>query len=878
MAQPKAQREPVTSETRDLSGTSVGRFRVGARLGAGGMGEVYRAEDTKLKRTVALKRISPRLSWDQHSRQRFLREAECASRLNEPHIAGIYDVFEEGGETFLIMEYVEGQTLRERMAQPLSISEFLSIAQQCAAAVAAAHRGRVIHRDLKPENIMLTSGDQVKILDFGVAKVLLQQDETATTNPSGVQSEFFAGTPTYMAPEVLLGKEADGRADIFSLGIIFYEALTGRHPFRSESFLATSQKILGEAARPLREYNPRVPEELERIVGKMLAKEREERYATADDLLVDLRSLQKEKSEPFTRPAARPVWARRLLIGGVAGIAVLALTVLFALLPAARQRVRGWLGIHRVAPQNLVAVLPAEAGPYDPQTAPFRNGLTEAISAQLARLPLEPTLQVVSASEIRAKGVRTVEAARRELGATQVLMCDLKLSGDQLRVTVSLVDARNHEVLRTEGFNVPAANPFSVQERVMDAAAGIMALEIPSRRGAPTKARETQVANAYVEYWRGRGYLQDYDKVENIESALKAFDAALQQDPNYALAYAGRAEAYWMLYESSKDPKWIESSRQDCKQVLKLDSALPAGHLCLGRLYKGTGGYREAVQEFERAVEAEPANADAFRELAEAYDSLGNPDLAEATYRRAIELRPHYWAGYNWLGAFYYGRAQYAKAAEMFEQVTALAPDNPRGLSNLGVCYVEQGRYRDAIAVLERSIAVRPAASPYTNLGNAYFYLHRYEDATRAYEQATRFDQPDAVRWRNLADGYYWTPGARPQAAAAYQRAIAIATTKLQVNPNDASLLGTLAVCHAMLGEKARALYYLRKGLELAPNNAEMLFKAALVHLHSGDGPQCITWLERARSAGISPARIRDTPDFEPLRSEPRFQELFRAK
>jgi serine/threonine-protein kinase len=842
------------------------------------MGEVYRAEDTKLKRTVALKRISPRLNLDQHSRERFLREAECASRLNEPHIAGIYDVFEESGETFLVMEYVEGQTLRERMTQPLSIGEFLSIAQQCAAAVAAAHRGRVIHRDLKPENIMLTSGGQVKVLDFGVAKVLRQQDETATANPSAVPSGFFAGTPTYMAPEVLLGKEADGRADIFSLGIIFYEALTGRHPFRGENFLATSQKILGETPRPLHEYNPRVPEEWERIVSKMLAKEREARYATADDLLVDLRSLGSAPSNILPRPATRPVWTRRQRIGGVAGSAVVALALLFALMPGARQRVRGWLGIPRVAPQQLVAVLPAETGTADVQTAPFRNGLTEAISAQLTRMPLEARLQVVSASEIRAKGVKTVEAARRELGATQVLLCGLEISGDQLRVTVSLVDARNHNVLRTAGFNVPAADPFSVQERVIDAAGGIMELVIPSRGAKPTKARETQVANAYMDYWRGRGYLQDYDKVENIESAVKAFDAALQQDPNYALAYAGRAEAYWMLYESSKDVKWIESSRQDCKQVLKLDSALPAGHLCMGRLYKGTGGYREAVQEFERAVEAEPANADGFRELAEAYDSLGKPELAEATYRRAIELRPHYWAGYNWLGAFYYGRAQYAKAAEMFEQVTALAPYNPRGLSNLGVCYVEQGRYKDAIEVLERSIAVRPAASPYTNLGNAYFYLHRYEDATRAYEQATHFDQPDAVRWRNLADGYYWTPGARQQAAAAYQRAISIATTKLQVNPNDASSLGTLAVCHAMLGEQAKALYYLRKGLELAPNNPEMLFKAALVYLHTGDEAQCIAWLEKARAAGISPARIRDTPDFEPLRAERRFQELSPVK
>ena len=254
-------REPSASVktptvSRDLTGVDIGRFHVSSKLGTGGMGEIYRAEDTKLKRTVALKRIVPRLHLDERSRKRLLHEAECASRLNEAHIASIYDVVEDGDESFLVMEYVEGQTLRQRMARPFTIKEFLSIAEQCAAALATAHEKRIVHGDIKPENIMLTPSGQVKILDFGVARVLPQQDETVPLGEAGSGGNAFGGTPSYMAPEVLLERQPDGRADIFSLGIVFYEALTGAHPFHGGSFVVTAQRILEKTPPPLRKGNP----------------------------------------------------------------------------------------------------------------------------------------------------------------------------------------------------------------------------------------------------------------------------------------------------------------------------------------------------------------------------------------------------------------------------------------------------------------------------------------------------------------------------------------------------------------------------------------------------------------------------------------------
>jgi serine/threonine-protein kinase len=277
--QPVVANSTETSES--LSGSVVGRFRVGERLGKGGMGEVYRAEDTKLKRTVALKRLAPRLRADSIYRRRFLEEAERVSRFSDSHIAAVYDVLEEGDEMFLVMEYVEGETLRQRMRNTLSLSQFFEMATQCAEALVAAHERGIVHCDIKPENIMLTKTGQVKILDFGVAKHLPRSDQSSTVDRAGT----MAGTPAYMSPEVLLENVPDGRADMFSLGVVFYEALTGQHPFLASSFVATTDRIRKETPTPIHIFNHGVSKELEALVNKAMAKEPGQRYASARDLL-----------------------------------------------------------------------------------------------------------------------------------------------------------------------------------------------------------------------------------------------------------------------------------------------------------------------------------------------------------------------------------------------------------------------------------------------------------------------------------------------------------------------------------------------------------------------------------------------------------------
>jgi len=877
MAKPRMQSDLAVTSARDLSGTTIGRFAIQELLGKGGMGEVYRASDLRLKRQVALKRIAPHLRGDKRSRERLWKEAEWASRLSDPHIAAVHDVIEEENELFIVMEYVEGRTLRRRLAEPISILEFLPIATECALALAAAHNAGIVHHDIKPENIMLTTSGQVKVLDFGVAKNLPSRPETSTL--STLTCAEFAGTLNYMAPEAVREEESDSRADIFSLGIVFYEAIAGSNPFRAKSFLETSDRILHYDQLPLCELNPKLPAEFDRIVGKMLAKDPAQRYSTAADLAIDLRALERSLTESGVRIIRQlPVARRRRAMPWVALILAAAFLVAMAVYTPSRQQLKIWLGMSPIPRTKQVAVLPLSVVGGDAQAAAFGAGLTETLTAKLTQLTGDPSLQVVPATEIRGKHVSTVDDARKEFGVNLVLEGSLHKSGQQVRVNYILVDARTRRQLRAESLTFAAMDSFAAEDAVVNGAIQMLELEILGRQRKALESHGTQVAGAYDYYLQGRGYLQNYDRVENLDSAVQVFERALAIDPGYALAYAGLGDAYWKKYRSNKEPSWIEKSRQACQQASRLDSKLSSAHSCLGTLSAGTGNYQEAAREFERAVETEPTNDDAFRGLAGAYERLGKPEEAENTYRRAIELRPHYWAGYNWLGAFYYRHVRIREAAEMFNQVVALAPDSFLGYSNLGATYVEQAHYADAIKVLEQSIAIRPSDYGYTNLGNAYFFLRRYEEADQAYKQAIELAEKDSLLWWNLGDGYYWTPGKRTQSVAAYRQGINIAEEELRVNPNNSYSYGVLAICRAMLGEKKLALDALGSGLRLSPADPFLLFQAALVYNQFGQSNEAIAWLKKAQAAGYSQARIRDYPNFDSLWTNPRSQELLRGR
>ncbi len=622
-----AERQPsLASSTQpqdSLCGTVVGRFRIGDRLGQGGMGEVYRAEDTKLKRTVALKRLAPSLRADSLYRHRFLEEAERASRFGDAHVAAVYDVLEEHGEIFLILEYVEGENLRQRLRQPLSLEEFFAIATQCAEALVSAHRQGIVHCDIKPENIMLTPTGNVKILDFGVAKHLPRSDQSSTVDRSGT----FAGTPAYMSPEVLLEQAPDGRADIFSLGVVFYEVLTGQHPFMAGSFVATTDRIRGETPASIRIFNRSVSPDLESLVNKAMAKDAGQRYASAQDLLEALRKVhgglttsglaqvvpQQVEGSPKRRiwPWAAGLVAAALLAG------------VFYWQAKSGRRIDQ---ISEFSTPVQLAVLPFSPMADDSSSRAFCNGLTETVTAKLTQLTDNYPLQVVPTSEVRAEGVSSVEQARKNFGVGLVLEGSLHNSGNKVRVTYTLVDAKTNRQLHAETVDADVSDAFAVEDRVVDGTLHMLGLAIKSNDRVVLAAHGTGDPSAYDQYLRGRGYLLDYHKHENIDSAISAFNRALTLDPRYAEAYAALGKAYWLGYDEGQgSSEWMEKARSACDQAVSLSPNLAEGYTCLGNVYRTTGQYEKAVAQFQKATTLDPTSDETFRGLADVYQKLNKP-------------------------------------------------------------------------------------------------------------------------------------------------------------------------------------------------------------------------------------------------------------
>ncbi|MDA2913585.1 tetratricopeptide repeat protein, partial [Acidobacteriia bacterium AH_259_A11_L15] len=822
-------------------------FAIRERLGGGGMGEVYRADDTKLHCPVALKRVSPQLRADPRYRQRLLKEAERASRLRgEAHIATIFDVLEQDGELFLVMEYVEGETLRQRLRRPLGIEPLLAIAVQCTEGLVAAHQRGLVHRDIKPENIMLTPTEQVKILDFGVAKQLPQRDKDSTIE-SAQSTGGPSGTPGYMAPEVLLEKDSDGRADIFSLGVVFYEAFTGRHPFRAQGFLATSDRVLHGVPLRITLLNPRVPAELERIVTKMLAKRAEERYATTADLLVDLRQLERGRRVPT--PRAR-LSMRRAVVLLAAGVAVLAVVLLFE-----RSAVRT-----PTASAKYLAVESFKSLAGDPQTVFLAEGFTEAITTLLAGMG----------------GVYVVPASA-DIGAPLVLEGSVQRSGDRLRIYYRLMDRKQRVALGGDVLEGEVAEIFGLQERLAADVSRLLRTELGLTTSYAAREPPTS-ATAYDFYLQARGYLRRYDVERNVDIAIELFQKVLSEDPQFALAHAGLGDAYWQKYVATKERQWVERAITASHAAAQLDDHLAAVHVTLGTIYQGTGEYEKAAQEFERALALDPASDDAYRGLGTAYNALGKLAEAEQTYRRAIEIRRDYWAGYSWLGAFYVAQARYKGAAEQFEQAIALTPDNVRAHLNLGGVYILMGRYEEAIMALRKANELQPTSWAYSNLGNVYFSLRRFEEAVSMFEQAAALGSMKYHFFGNLARAYYWAPGKRAQAREMYERAIRLGHEQLKVNPQNAEVHVLLAYYHAMLGHKPEASSHLERALSLRPNEPEFLLWAAVVHNQFGEQATALAWLERAVAAGYSPAEILATIELDNLRDDPKFQAMIRPK
>jgi tetratricopeptide (TPR) repeat protein/predicted Ser/Thr protein kinase len=848
------------------------------------MGQVYLADDTILQRVVAIKRMAPGLQEDERDRKRLLKEAQRASALNHPNIAGIYDVIEDRDELLLVMEYVEGTTLRIAARQPLDVPQFLEIAIQCADGLAAAHQKSIVHGDIKPENLMLTPAGRVKILDFGVARrPTLEAGSDSPTASLATMTGSLSGTPAYMAPEVLTEKPYDGRADIFSLGLVFYEMLGGPQPFQTDSFIGTVARVLHDDIPSLSTITANIPTELEAVINRMLAKDPEVRYARAEDVAEDLRAVQRgDQPAAATWPAGKPrpkIATRTILIAGMA------ILLLLAAIPL-RHTIAKWLGAGATAQKatfgisgppvlQTLAVLPVNTAAADPQLTALGNGLGETLTAKMTRLGVDHSLQVVASSELRARHVTKLEEARQEFGATLGLQISLQRSADLVRVAYTLTDAKTGRVLGGNSMDVPVSDPFAMEDQVSSGVASALGLELRPEERRELASHGTGLPDAYNYFLQGRGYLEKGP--ESMDSAITLFTRALELDPNYGLAEADLGTAYWSKYESGKDKKFIPKARQACSKAVELGNAGAEGHVCLGVLENGAGNYEKAVDEFTRAIQLDPSSDGAYTGMASAYERLGKLNDAEKIYQQVIKLRPRYWKGYNQLGIFYCRQSQYDKCAAMFQKVAELTPDSFRGYANMGAAYLADGKYTEAIQPLKKSLQVRATPGTYSNLGTAYFHLRNFPEAAKAYAEATRLNDRDYLLWGNLGEAQNFA-GNHQEAEIAYRKGIALAEEALKVNPRDPEVLSYLASYHVMVGERAPALKYLDQALAYGKADKEILFSAALVYNRLGETGTALEWLSKALQAGYSLTTVRESPDLDNLHSNPRYQALVQGK
>jgi serine/threonine protein kinase/tetratricopeptide (TPR) repeat protein len=847
-------------------GALLGHYRVLEQVGRGGMGVVFRARDEQLARDVAVKVLPPGTFPNENARKRFLREARLLAKLSHPNVAMAFDFGQQGGIDYLVTEYVPGITLDAKLAAgPLPQTVVLELGIQLAKGLAVAHREAIIHRDLKPGNLRLTSDGELKILDFGLAR--LRDPIRETTETLSVDTrDAAAGTLPYMSPEQIRCEELDTRTDIWGAGAVLYEMATGKQPFASASGLKLIQDIQRLDPPPPSTLNKQVTPALDAIILKALDKDRGRRYQSARELGLDLSALVPATASART-PDAGFARVRKNKVPIVGAIALASILLYGGYLIRQRGNNLG-AGTH-----TLLTVLPFDSTGQDEKTSALVMGLTETLTAKLAQ-PWGTNLQLISARDVRAQGVKTPEQAWKEFGTDLVLEGTAHRVGDQIRINCALVDPKTHRQVTARTITADTNDVFGLEDRVVDEIMSLVSANAGMRAEVARANRNENRPEAYAAYLRGRGYLQEYQKSENIELAIAELKSALTLDPAYANAYAALGKAYLQGYQQiNQGAEWVNQAKKNCVQSLVVQETAD-GHICLGGVYNETGQYDLAVQEFQRASQIDARNEDGLRGAADAYVKLGNPAAAEAAYQKAVSLRPNYWGVYSWLGTFYYTQARYSDAITQFKKVIELAPSNYRGYSNLGAMYVAQGRYMESLAPLNKSIEIRPNLEAFNNLGNSYYGLRRFSEAANAFQRGLNLDDSDWLLWGNLGDSLFWSGGQRPKAIAAYENAIKRAAKRLLVNPKDATVLAYSADYNAMSGHRTKAVQEIERALALAPADGEVRFRAAIAYNQFGETDRCLASLEKAITTGYSAQVIWDTPDFDHLHTNPRFRAL----
>ncbi len=738
-----------------MIGQTISHYKILEELGAGGMGVVYKAEDTKLKRIVALKFLPPELTRDKDAKTRFIHEAQAASALQHNNICAIHEIDETpDGRLFISMDCYEGETLKEKIARgPLPVEEAMDIVSQVAAGLSEAHAAGMVHRDIKPANTVVTDKGVVKILDFGLAKLTGQTKVTKTGTT--------VGTVAYMSPEQARGGETDSRSDIWSLGVMLYEMLTGRLPFRGEVEPAMLYSIMNEDPEPVTKTRGEVPIVLEDIIEKALAKDPAKRYETMDGLLSDLEALRDRitlgiKERRF-RALRRLKRRKRLAVGTAAAVVVVAATVLVQVFHTRSMAI------------DSVAVLPFVNLSGDEEQEYFSDGMTEALINELGQIG---ELTVISRTSVmRYKETdKTLPEIARELNVDAVVEASVLRSGDQVRITAQLIRANPERQMWAESYERDARDVLLLHSEVARAIAGEIQVTLTPQEQARLASVRVVSPEAYDLYLRGKHHYYKMTK-EGAEKGIEYFHQAIEADSSYAPAYAMLAAVYEWYSFLGYLPQ--EEAYAKCtaliEKALEIDDTLAEAYMALA----GVKGYFlwdwiGAETEFKRSFELNPGLSDAHCEYAWGLMAWGRTEEALAEAERCLELDP---LGYlpNWVMSHMYCLArQYDQAIAQTQRMIELELNVPQPYHDLATVYEQVGRYEDAIEARRQFMTLSGSPpgkiaamdSAYSESGPEGYWRWRLEGLKDQYD-----------RYPSVVAMYYAQLGERDQAIAWLERA-----------------------------------------------------------------------------------------------------------